>query len=89
MMSGLSILLGKIIYLFFSHFSLDKVCGVWYNGNNARLGRGRAAEKSIGKNAQKNRGFYPSISHAVFISQPSTIRLHSSVIQGSSQLVMA
>ena len=41
----LSSLLGKIIYLFFSHFSLDKVLGIWYNGNNARLGRGRAAEK--------------------------------------------
>ena len=29
---------------------IDKLRGVWYNGNNARLGRWRAAEKSIVKN---------------------------------------
>jgi hypothetical protein len=42
----LSSVLGKIIFLFFFDFSLDKLLNLWYNGNIARLGRGRATENT-------------------------------------------
>lgn len=32
---------------------LDKLCGLWYNGNSGRVERKRPAKKSIGKIAQK------------------------------------
>ena len=36
---------GEIIYTFLSHFSLDKLLGLWYNGKTCRLGRRRHAKK--------------------------------------------
>ena len=32
---------------------IDKLLGLWYNGNSARQGRGRAAEKTNGKSAHE------------------------------------
>ena len=44
---------------FLLELPIDKLRGVWYNGNNARLGRGGAAEKSIGNLHKKIEGFIP------------------------------
>jgi hypothetical protein len=60
--------------------------GWWYNGNTARLGRGRAAEKSIGNFAQKKdltfsvKSFYLPVSknvalaHDLFTQTATTLK---------------
>jgi len=38
--------MGKRIIQTLCKLPIDKLLGLWYNGNNARLGRGRATEKA-------------------------------------------